>query len=95
VCEGMGGQLARLSSSSENTDVANLCVTPTWIGANDRDVEGTWVWQDGSSVGYDDWGVGEPDDSGDADCAMTNTSGRRGEWSDQRCSSEYQFVCEL
>jgi hypothetical protein len=95
VCEGLGGTLAQLGDSGENSTVASLAVTPTWIGANDIDVEGDWVWADGSTVHYDDWAAGEPDDAGDADCAITNTSGRRGEWSDMRCTSEYQFVCEL
>jgi len=37
-----------------------------WIGATDRDSEGNWVWQDGSSCargepGYSNWDAGEPD----------------------------------
>lgn len=95
VCEGLGGMLARITSSAENSTVANLVITPTWIGANDIAVEDDWVWPDGSTVSYDDWGSGEPDDAGNADCAITNTSGRRGEWSDTRCSTEYQFICEM
>jgi hypothetical protein len=94
VCAGLGIELVEIGSSGENTTVTALSITPTWIGANDLAVEGTWVWDDGSSVGYEAFGTGEPDDSGGSDCAITNTSGRRGEWSDTRCSSEYQFVCE-
>jgi hypothetical protein len=94
ACAGMGLELVEITSSTENTTIASLAITPTWIGANDIAVEGTWVWDDGGSVSYDAFGAGEPDDSGDADCAITNTSGRRGEWSDIRCSSEYQFICE-
>ena len=95
ACEGMGGYLAKIQDSSENSTIAALAITPTWIGANDIDTENNWVWTDGNAVGYDDWASGEPDDAGDADCAITNNSGRRGEWADMRCESEYRFVCEL
>jgi hypothetical protein len=95
VCEGLGGELAHVDDATENATIGALGVTPTWIGANDVAVEGDWVWVDGSGVHYDSWGSGEPDDAGDADCALTNTAGRRGEWSDTRCSSSYQFICEF
>ncbi|MDP2317319.1 MAG: MopE-related protein [Pseudomonadota bacterium] len=94
VCAGLGIELVEITSSAENTTLASLSITPTWIGANDRDLEGAWLWDDGSSVSYEAFGTGEPDDSGDSDCAITNTAGRRGEWSDTRCSTEYQFLCE-
>ncbi len=95
ACEAFGGTLAILGSSSENSDVADLAARPAWIGANDRDVEGTWMWPDASTVGYDDWAAGFPTGSDAADCAYTNHGGRRGEWADTACSSGYPFVCEL
>jgi hypothetical protein len=94
ACEAFGGYLVTISSSSENDDVANLGVRATWIGANDRDVEGDWVWTDGYSVGYESWASGYPSSSGSADCAITNNGGRRGDWVDTSCSSSYPFICE-
>jgi hypothetical protein len=95
VCVGLGYDLVHIGSAAENTSTAAIAVTPTWIGANDIDVEGDWVWSDGASVSYDNWATDEPDDSGDADCAITNNGGRRGDWADTRCSTSYQFMCEI
>jgi hypothetical protein len=95
ACDGLGGWLVEINSSSENSDVADLAVIPTWIGATDAAEEDTWLWTDGGSVSYDSWASGEPDDSGGTDCAITNSGGRRGDWADASCSSSYPFVCEL
>ena len=32
-----------------------------WIGLNDIDVEGTFVWSDGTPASFFQWGSGEPD----------------------------------
>jgi len=95
ACEAFGGSLVLISSGTENDDVADLAERATWIGANDIDTEGDWLWPDGTSVGYDSWLSGEPDDAGDQDCVIINPSGRRGEWADEDCESEYPFVCEF
>lgn len=34
-----------------------------WIGLDDRAVEGTFVWNDGSVVGFTNWSSGQPDDA--------------------------------
>lgn len=95
ACESFGGTLAVVTSSGENDDLATLAARPAWIGANDRDVEGDFVWPTGAAVSYDSFAVGQPDDAGDADCTITNLGGRRGDWSDEPCSASYQFLCEF
>ena len=95
ACEGFGGALVRLSSASENDDVASLTARPTWIGANDIGTEGVWVWPDGSTLGFDSWASGYPTSSDAADCAITNDGGRRGDWIDVDCTGSYPFACEL
>jgi hypothetical protein len=95
ACEGMGWYLVNIGSSGENTDVASLAQRTSWIGATDAATEGTWLWTDGSTVYYDAWASGEPDDAGDSDCAETNQGGWRGQWADMRCTTDLQFVCEM
>ena len=61
-----------------------------WIGPSDRAAEGVWVWADGYAGGFDNWGPGDPNDSGGARtaaywtptltpvmvCGMTPTAGK-------------------
>jgi len=52
--ESLGGYLATITSSSEQTtifDLINLGET-TWIGASDHESEGTWKWVTGESWTY-------------------------------------------
>ena len=42
-----------------------------WIGANDRNKEGKWIWEhSGKEVAYNNWRVGEPNDFGGQDFGM-------------------------
>jgi hypothetical protein len=95
VCEGLATSLVVVDSSTENSDLTDLSSTPTWIGATDAGVEGTWTTPDGSTpIPYDRWESGEPDGTGD-DCAVLNTGGRRYYWADATCNASYRFICEL
>jgi hypothetical protein len=68
-----------------------------WMGMNDRDAEGAWVWEDGDPVAYTNWeqsgccGV-EPNDFFGEDCAVLNFYPDT--WNDLPCEDEYRFVCE-
>lgn len=74
---GVNGHLVTITSSAENTFVANLISAldhSVWIGATDRTVEGEWRWVtgeqfwSGGSAGtallYANWALGQPDDFG-------------------------------
>ena len=62
-CLAWGGDLATVTSLEEynlmyslNTAYANC-----WIGLNDLETEGTWVWVDGSNSTYRHWAPGQPE----------------------------------
>lgn len=96
ACEGLGGTLAIITSSSENTTVSDLSTTPTWIGATDQAEEGVWMEPDGvTTIGYENWTSGEPDGGSSSNCASINEGGRRGYWGDETCATGRRFVCEL
>lgn len=72
-CKSQGGELASIHSEEANNFIRAACqrsVTAMggiqdghdscWIGANDRDTEGTEIWSDGTEIDYDDWHEGEP-----------------------------------
>lgn len=77
---GVTGHLAAITSQEENDFLQALIVDRTWIGANDIDIEGQWVWSGGPEDGqqfwqgvasgnnvnnlYSNWNVGEPNQFG-------------------------------
>ncbi|XP_077977586.1 C-type mannose receptor 2-like [Glandiceps talaboti] len=52
ICECKGGSLVKIENADENLYLYGFSRdnAPLWIGANDRDSEGNWQWEDGSQV---------------------------------------------
>ena len=79
----------------ENLDITKYI----WIGATDRDEEGTWRWVDGKEMKYTDWKKGEPNPKKmhDQDCLRIATSKHEKYpegWTDGECSKLHTFLCE-
>ena len=56
-----------------------------WIGLNDLDNEGTFVWADGTNSSYRNWEAGQPNNlesNGDQDCVHSWVTQ---EWNDLWC----------
>lgn len=99
--------LATISSAAENTFARKLTTDVTWIGHNDIQVEGKWMWPDGTtqfwsgnftghSVGglYNNWSAGSPDNArNNEDCGeiLFNTNGT---WNDDDCVTPNASLCE-
>ena len=82
-CVTRGYDLATISSSEENTLVQNITTgTDCWIGLNDIVNEGTFLWPDGSSPTYTEWGSGEPNNLGGEDCVHIIGT----DWNDLPCT---------
>ncbi len=94
-CVSSGGYLAKINNATEQGQVyAFAGSVSAWIGFNDQALEGTFVWQDGSSGGYTNWWPGQPDNaSGNEDCVQF-WSAASGQWNDNNCASSYASVCE-
>ncbi len=109
VAYGATGYLATITSSAENSFVSGRLTGDGWIGASDAAVEGTWQWVTGPEAGttvwqgpgggntgggnYANWNGGEPNQSGDEDCAETYVSS--GRWNDLSCSQLLGYVLEF
>ncbi len=68
-----------------------------WIGLTDLADEGTFVWVDGSPLGYRNWDHNEPNDfgvgAGTENCVHYNTE-RSPDWNDEGCGSALGALCE-
>lgn len=84
--------MADAAENSWVTSATTITGSDPWFGYNDRASEGSWVWETGESVSYTNWGSGEPNNSGDEDCAHLYDSGV---WNDHRCAGlATGYICE-
>ena len=75
-----------MRSFEENYLMYNTATNSTtcWIGLNDIDDEGTFVWADGTDSTFTYWTPGEPNNSSDGeDCTGTNGVST---WNDFNCA---------
>ncbi|XP_068950199.1 low affinity immunoglobulin epsilon Fc receptor isoform X1 [Petaurus breviceps papuanus] len=95
ACVSLQGRLVSIKSKEEQaflTQKANK--KGSWIGLRDLDIEGEFVWMDGSPLNYSNWSPGEPNNQGQGeDCvAMRANNGR---WNDANCRGQQEsWICE-
>ena len=97
VCQSLGRMLVTLDDAQENELVrataTALVGAHVWVGLNDHESEGVWVWTDGDALGFTAWHSGEPNDYGAGeDCGQLYVN--YGTWNDASCGSGLGFVCE-
>jgi hypothetical protein len=92
ACAGWGGSLVSINSSAESDWLTATVDVTIWIGANDRQREGTFVWSNGDPFQFELFAAGEPDNTfGVQDCVERRVDSS---WNDRVCSVENPFVCE-
>ncbi len=104
-CQSQGGDLVKIDDDAENATLTSA-LTETgsaWIGANDIDAEGEFVWPDGTAVssGETSWAMDQPNDNAEdgEDCVVMHSGA--GEWNDVGCSETsfadegISIICEL
>ena len=106
-CATQGGHLASIRSMADNIVVHDLCApSACWIGFNDIETEGDWVWSDGTANTFDSfpggqapWNPGEPNGSptertdGAYMYPTSNNWVRAGTWDDDDIGHKKSFVC--
>jgi lectin-like protein len=84
----LGGHLVTLNDAAEEAWI-DATFTPTvneafFIGLNDVEIEGTFVWASGEPVTYTNWQPGEPNNSGGAENWVKKefNGSHTGDWND-------------
>ena len=107
IATNLGGHLAYINDATENSWILNTFgnyggqARSLWIGLNDIQEEGTFVWGSNQPAYYQNWAPGEPNSGGgffpDEDYTMMwgIGSGADGMWNDAGDTSEAEAVVEL
>ena len=95
-CAIWGGDLTSITTEREN-NFLNTIITSSvgncWIGLNDRDVEGTYTWIDGTALSYTNW-TSTPSDDTNSNCVQVNNAGN-GVWESVSCDTSLDaFLCK-
>ncbi|XP_078359624.1 uncharacterized protein LOC144644082 isoform X3 [Oculina patagonica] len=90
-CMDEQASLASILSDDEETMISQVySKSDFWIGYNDIDNEGDWVWSDRMTSSYTNWDDKSPNNGG-VSCAIVT---RTGKWHDEPCQGQYSFICK-
>ncbi|XP_053087518.1 C-type lectin domain family 6 member A-like [Pangasianodon hypophthalmus] len=107
-CVEKGGHLVIITSQTEQDFVSSQIKETHWIGLNDLETEGKWMWvnnQPLNETGVTFWfsapeGPNEPDNwknedpSGENCASLGHEIGDTRKWFDASCRKLKQFICE-
>jgi|GEM_PF-2013351 len=89
-----GGYIASIGSAEENEYLANHIGSATaLIGLSDVDKEGTFTWDSGEDLTFEDWFTAQPNDANRNQDAVELM--RSGEWNDISVDEKREFVLEV
>ncbi len=94
-CVEWGGHLITVDNDADQRRLAAYVWRgdDVWIGLNDREEEGEFVWA-GRNSGFRNWSNNEPNNSGNReDCAHLWRQAW-GAWNDANCEASFAFFCE-
>ncbi|KAF4080630.1 hypothetical protein AMELA_G00173530 [Ameiurus melas] len=105
-CVGKGGHLVIINSQMEQNFAFSQIGETHWIGLNDLEAEGKWMWVNNQPLKEMDvkfWftdGPNEPDNwkkedpSGEDCAALGHEIGDINKWIDASCLKQKRFICE-
>nr|XP_055075381.1 C-type lectin domain family 4 member F-like [Misgurnus anguillicaudatus] len=108
VCVSMGADLVTITSQKEQDFLVSKIKETHWIGLNDLETEGRWVWVNNKSLEEtrvefwhkrtseksepDNWKVEDP--SGENCASLGYRGGYLHNWFDNSCKELKRFICE-
>ena len=93
-CSTMSSSLVTVHNQNENVYIQHRHNgEKSWIGLNDRSVEGSFVWTNKELSRFRFWSRNQPNNWKNEDCV--HTLGSRGgyTWNDVPCDNCYNFTC--
>ncbi|XP_045110263.1 aggrecan core protein-like [Portunus trituberculatus] len=96
-CALKNSKYVTITNDDEFYYVISLLSTDTWIGLNDRENEGFFIWDsDGTAIDYEMFAFGEPNNGilYSEDCVEMR-EGKGFMWNDEGCESWRRFACEV
>ncbi|XP_066023879.1 uncharacterized protein [Pocillopora verrucosa] len=93
-CSAMGSQLVTIHNQEENVYVQHRHNGErSWIGLNDRSVEGSFVWTNKEISKFRFWAHQQPNDWNNEDCVHTLGAKHGYTWNDVPCDNCLNFTC--
>ncbi|WP_430409109.1 HYR domain-containing protein [Kordia sp.] len=92
-----GGFVGTIRNATDNTTITEAINTvgsagDVLIGYSDTATEGTFVWQSGDTSTYNNWNLGEPNNAGNEDYTVTQSSGG---WNDVTNGTAFRYLLEI
>eukprot|EP01084_Bolivina_argentea_P034895 64636_1 len=83
--------LASIHSIEDNNELLTLNNgSQFWIGLNDRNKDGSFMWDDNTSLNYTNWDNNQPDNNWNEDCVHYTSNSV---WNDKKCYNTFAFAC--
>ena len=95
TCQIYNTSLITVKNQEENVYIQHrLNGDKGWIGFNDRDTEGTFVWAGNQSSNFTYWAPHQPNDFKlNEDCVHTLGVAHKFTWNDVNCRSCHNYTC--
>lgn len=103
ACVALGATLITVLDADEQVFAGQLALNAdaaspdVWMGASDEQLENSFVWVDGTTMIFDVWRAGEPNNAGPngpENCAIIEGDNPALEWDDRDCTTLFPYLCE-
>ena len=93
-CSAMNSDLVTVHNQQENVYIQHQHNgDKSWIGLNDRSVEGSFVWTNKEISSFRYWAPKQPNDWNNEDCVHTLGAKHGYTWNDVPCNNCFNFTC--
>ena len=93
-CSAMNSDLVTVHNQEENVFIQHRHDgDKSWIGLNDRSVEGSFVWTNKEISSFRFWAPKQPNDWNNEDCVHTLGVRHGYTWNDVPCNNCFNFTC--